>query len=102
MDLRNTLSHVGQAAGQLFTATEELNILMRDNNADLRVQNSEIEMSAAAVTEMSQAVQEVTRNAVSTSEESKASARAAQEGQGARTTRHPGHRSGIVAKEAPS
>ncbi|ATV18602.1 methyl-accepting chemotaxis protein [Pseudomonas syringae] len=81
-NLRNTLSHVGQAAGQLFTATEELNILMRDNNADLRVQNSEIEMSAAAVTEMSQAVQEVTRNAVSTSEESKASARAAQEGQG--------------------
>ncbi|KPY10969.1 methyl-accepting chemotaxis protein [Pseudomonas syringae group genomosp. 3] len=81
-NLRNTLSHVGQAAGQVFTATEELNILMRDNNADLRVQNSEIEMSAAAVTEMSQAVQEVTRNAVSTSEESKASARAAQEGQG--------------------
>ncbi|WP_440808624.1 methyl-accepting chemotaxis protein [Pseudomonas syringae] len=81
-NLRNTLSHVGQAAGQVFTATEELNILMRDNNADLRVQNSEIEMSAAAVTEMSQAVQEVTRNALSTSEESKASARAAQEGQG--------------------
>ncbi|KPY84746.1 Methyl-accepting chemotaxis protein [Pseudomonas syringae pv. spinaceae] len=81
-NLRNTLSHVGLAAGQVFTATEELNILMRDNNADLRVQNSEIEMSAAAVTEMSQAVQEVTRNAVSTSEESKASARAAQEGQG--------------------
>ncbi|WP_162873870.1 HAMP domain-containing protein, partial [Pseudomonas viridiflava] len=67
-NLRNTLSHVGQAAGQVFTATEELNILMRDNNAGLRVQNSEIEMSAAAVTEMSQAVQVVTRNAVSTSE----------------------------------
>ncbi|MCI3946137.1 methyl-accepting chemotaxis protein [Pseudomonas syringae] len=81
-NLRHTLSHVGQVAGQLFAATEELNILMRDNNADLRVQNSEIEMSAAAVTEMSQAVQEVTRNAVSTSEESRASARAAREGQG--------------------
>lgn len=81
-NLRHTLSHVGQVARQLFAATEELNILMRDNNADLRVQNSEIEMSAAAVTEMRQAVQEVTRNAVSTSEESRASARAAREGQG--------------------
>ncbi|KAA8697395.1 Methyl-accepting chemotaxis protein [Pseudomonas caricapapayae] len=81
-NLRGTLSHVGQVAGQLFTATEELNILMRDNNADLRVQSSEIDMSAAAVTEMSQAVQEVTRNAVSTSEESRVSAHAARQGQG--------------------
>ncbi|MCF5699280.1 HAMP domain-containing protein [Pseudomonas syringae] len=80
-NLRNTLSHVGQAAGQLFTATEEMNALMRDSNADLQVQNGEIELSATAVNEMSQAVQEVTRNAVATSEDARASAQAAREGQ---------------------
>ncbi|SET65206.1 methyl-accepting chemotaxis protein [Pseudomonas sp. NFR09] len=80
-NLRNTLGHVGDAASQLSSATEELGRLMQRSNADLLVQNSEIEMAATAVTEMSHAVEEVTRNAVSTSLESKSSARSAQDGQ---------------------
>jgi methyl-accepting chemotaxis protein len=79
--LRGTLSHVGDAARQLSTATGEMSELMRSSNADLIMQNNEIEMAATAVTEMSQAVEEVTRNAVSTSEESKASSRSARQGQ---------------------
>nr|WP_268800989.1 methyl-accepting chemotaxis protein [Pseudomonas sp. BSw22131] len=80
-NLRTTLHHVGDAALQLSSATEELNALMVSSNADLQAQNSEIEMAATAVTEMSQAIDEVARNAVSTSEESKTSSRSARQGQ---------------------
>ncbi|BBI42374.1 MCP four helix bundle domain-containing protein [Pseudomonas syringae] len=66
-NLSTTLTHVGDAALQLASATEEMSALMVNSNADLVVQNSEIEMAATAVTEMSQAVDEVARNAVSTS-----------------------------------
>ncbi|AKT30758.1 methyl-accepting chemotaxis protein [Pseudomonas syringae pv. actinidiae] len=80
-NLSTTLTHVGDAALQLASATEEMSALMVNSNADLVVQNSEIEMAATAVTEMSQAVDEVARNAVSTSEESKASSVSARQGQ---------------------
>jgi methyl-accepting chemotaxis protein len=80
-NLRSILGHVDATAGQLATATEEMSALMRSSNSDLLMQNSEIEMAATAVTEMSIAVEEVTRNAVSTSEESKASAQSARIGQ---------------------
>ncbi|WP_371411240.1 MULTISPECIES: methyl-accepting chemotaxis protein [Pseudomonas syringae group] len=80
-NLSTTLTHVGDAALQLASATEEMSALMVNSNADLVVQNSEIEMAATAVTEMSQAVDEVARNAVSTSEESKASSVSACQGQ---------------------
>ncbi|MDU8630315.1 methyl-accepting chemotaxis protein [Pseudomonas syringae group sp. 243L2] len=80
-NLSQTLSQVGDAAHQLASATEQMSVLMVNSNADLVVQNSEIEMAATAVTEMSQAVDEVARNAVATSEESKASSVSAREGQ---------------------
>ncbi|RMO97970.1 Methyl-accepting chemotaxis protein [Pseudomonas syringae pv. philadelphi] len=79
--LSKTLTQVGDAAHQLASATEEMSALMVNSNADLVVQNSEIEMAATAVTEMSQAVDEVARNAVTTSEESKASSLSARKGQ---------------------
>nr|WP_122664491.1 methyl-accepting chemotaxis protein [Pseudomonas viridiflava] len=79
--LQATLSQVGGASDQLGSAAEEMDALMRDSNADLNVQNGEIEMAATAVTEMSHAVEEVARNAVATSEESRSSTRAAREGQ---------------------
>ncbi|MCD5994228.1 methyl-accepting chemotaxis protein [Pseudomonas sp. CDFA 602] len=80
-NLSVTLAQVGDAAHQLASATEEMSALMVDSNADLVVQNSEIEMAATAVTEMSQAVDEVARNAVATSQESKASSASALHGQ---------------------
>ncbi len=79
--LQATLSQVGGASDQLGSAAEEMDALMRDSNADLNVQNGEIEMAATAVTEMSHAVEEVARNAVATSEESRSSTRAAHKGQ---------------------
>ncbi|WP_415639581.1 methyl-accepting chemotaxis protein [Pseudomonas floridensis] len=79
--LSKTLTHLGDAAHQLASATEEMNALIVDSNTDLVAQNSEIEMAATAVNEMSQAVDEVARNAVATSQESKASALSARQGQ---------------------
>lgn len=78
--LSTTLGEVDAAANQLSVATEEMSALMASNNRDLVTQNSEIEMAATAVTEMSHAVDEVAGNAVSTSEESKRSAQSANEG----------------------
>ncbi|MFJ3486300.1 methyl-accepting chemotaxis protein [Pseudomonas sp. NPDC090202] len=80
-NLSNTLSGVYHAAGQLSAAAEELSALVNSSNSDLQAQNSEIEQTATAVTEMSQAVDEVARNALNTSDESRASLQLAQNGQ---------------------
>ncbi|KWS75369.1 methyl-accepting chemotaxis protein [Pseudomonas amygdali] len=79
-NLSTTLGQVDDAANQLSVATEEMSALMASSNRDLVTQNSEIEMAATAVTEMSHAVDEVAGNAVSTSEESKRSSQSANEG----------------------
>jgi methyl-accepting chemotaxis protein len=79
--LSQTLTGVHQAAGQLSSAAEELSMLVSNSNEDLQVQNSELEQAATAITEMSQAVDEVARNASSTCDESRASLNLAREGQ---------------------
>jgi methyl-accepting chemotaxis protein len=80
-NLGRTLVGVYEAAGQLSSAAEELSTLVTNSNNDLQAQNSELEQAATAITEMSQAVDEVARNAVSTSEESRVSMRLARDGQ---------------------
>jgi len=80
-NLHTMLHQIGAASTQLGSAAEELNALMRDSQADLSSQNVEIEMAVTAVTEMTQAVEEVARNAVSTSEASRSSNSAARLGQ---------------------
>ena len=80
-NLSHTLAGVHQAAGQLSSAAEELSVLVSSSNDDLQMQNSELEQAATAITEMSQAVDEVARNASSTSDESRASLHLARDGQ---------------------
>jgi methyl-accepting chemotaxis protein len=80
-NLRDTLSHLGHAATQLSSAAEEMTALMHESTTGLQQQNSEIEMAATAVTEMSQAVDEVAGNATSTSAESRQAADIARDGQ---------------------
>ncbi|XKV49664.1 methyl-accepting chemotaxis protein [Pseudomonas sp. nanlin1] len=80
-NLRNTLQQVAGASSQLSTASSQMTSQMRQSASDLHQQHQEIEMAAAAVTEMSQAVEEVASNAVATSTESKASAKSTQDGQ---------------------
>ncbi|WP_338497688.1 methyl-accepting chemotaxis protein [Pseudomonas sp. WP18] len=80
-NLSDTLIDVYQAAGQLSNAAEELSVLVGSSNNDLQAQNSELEQAATAITEMSQAVDEVAHNAISTSDESRASLHLARDGQ---------------------
>uniref|UniRef100_UPI00131DAD48 HAMP domain-containing methyl-accepting chemotaxis protein n=2 Tax=unclassified Pseudomonas TaxID=196821 RepID=UPI00131DAD48 len=55
-NLRDTLRHLGHSATQLASAAEEMTAVMQESAHGLQQQNSEIEMAATAVTEMSQAV----------------------------------------------
>ena len=70
-NLRDTLQSISGSAAQLATAADELNAVTLDSTQSLQQQNNEIEQAATAVNEMTSAVEEVARNAVSTSEASK-------------------------------
>lgn len=80
-NLRETLTHLGHSSTQLAASAEEMSAVMHESALGLQQQNTEIEMAATAVTEMSQAVEEVASNATSTSTESRKAAETAREGQ---------------------
>jgi methyl-accepting chemotaxis protein len=80
-NLRTTLRLISDSATQLSSAATELNGVTEDSHRGLHQQNAEIEQAATAVTEMSSAVDEVARNAVSTSQASSDSNSAAKDGQ---------------------
>jgi methyl-accepting chemotaxis protein len=72
-NLRSTISHISDSAGQLASASEQMSAVMGDSTRGLQLQSNEIEQAANAITQMSIAVDEVASNAVSTSELSQAS-----------------------------
>jgi methyl-accepting chemotaxis protein len=80
-NLRSAMSHIGSSATQLAAAATELNSITEDSYRGLHQQNAEIDQAATAVNEMTSAVEEVARNAVSTSEASNDSNDSAQAGQ---------------------
>ena len=65
--LRDTVSHIGEASTQLASAAEETNAVTDEASRGLQRQNGEVEQAAAAVNEMTAAVEEVARNAASAS-----------------------------------
>ncbi|RMR56962.1 Methyl-accepting chemotaxis protein [Pseudomonas syringae pv. actinidiae] len=69
--LKNTIGQISSAADQLASAAEELNAVTEEGSRGLTRQNDEIQLAATAVTEMTAAVEEVARNAMSTSDASK-------------------------------
>ncbi|CRM11488.1 hypothetical protein [Pseudomonas sp. 28 E 9] len=69
--LRDTLMRISGSATQLASAAEELNAVTDESARGFAQQDNEIEQAATAVNEMTSAVEEVARNAVSTSEASK-------------------------------
>ncbi|KPA93009.1 methyl-accepting chemotaxis protein [Pseudomonas asplenii] len=79
--LRNTLQGISGSSVQLATAADELNAVTLGSTRDLQQQNNEIEQAATAVNEMTAAVEEVARNAVSTSEATRESSESARLGQ---------------------
>jgi methyl-accepting chemotaxis protein len=80
-NLRDTLQSISGSAAQLATAADELNAVTLDSTQSLQQQNNEIEQAATAVTEMTTAVEEVARNAVSTSDATRQSSESASLGQ---------------------
>jgi len=78
--LKATIHQIADASNQLASAAEELNAVTEDGSRGLLRQNDEIQQAATAVTEMTSAVEEVARNAISTSEASKTASSQATEG----------------------
>jgi methyl-accepting chemotaxis protein len=65
---RQTIEQISQYAHQLASSAEQLRQVTVESNHGLHQQHNELEQAATAVTEMTAAVEEVARNAVSTSE----------------------------------
>lgn len=80
-NLRETLQGISGSATQLASAADELNAVTLDSTQGLQQQNNEIEQAATAVNEMTTAVEEVARNAVSTSDATRQSSDSALLGQ---------------------
>ncbi|TMU78517.1 methyl-accepting chemotaxis protein [Pseudomonas fluorescens] len=80
-NLREMLQGISGSATQLATAADELNAVTLDSTQGLQQQNNEIEQAATAVNQMTAAVEEVARNAVSTSDATRQSSESAHLGQ---------------------
>lgn len=78
--LREAISLIGESATHLSATAEEMHAVTEDASHGLQRQNSEIEMAATAVTEMSAAVDEVASNAAAASEATGQSSAAAVDG----------------------
>ena len=79
-NLRDAIVYIGNSSSQLASAAEELNVVTEDSSKALQLQNDEIQQAAAAITEISAAVDEVASTALQTSDASADSARLAAEG----------------------
>ncbi|KPW28836.1 methyl-accepting chemotaxis protein [Pseudomonas coronafaciens] len=80
--LKRTIQEISSASDQLASAAEELGAVTEESTRGLTRQNDEIQQAATAVNEMTAAVEEVARNAVSTSDVSKTLASDAVDGRG--------------------
>ncbi|WP_438810548.1 methyl-accepting chemotaxis protein [Pseudomonas syringae] len=80
-NLKGTVQHIADASNQLASAAEELTAVTEDSTRGLVRQNDEIQQAATAVNEMTAAVEEVARNAASTSQISSQTAEDALKGQ---------------------
>ena len=80
--LKSTIQQIASASDQLASAAEELSAVTDESTRGLTRQNDEIQQAATAVNEMTAAVEEVARNAVSTSEASKTATDDAIDGRG--------------------
>ncbi|MBM6551088.1 methyl-accepting chemotaxis protein [Marinomonas ostreistagni] len=79
--LRQTINEIQSSASQLAATSEELSIVTEQSTKAIYDQNVELEQAVSSVTELSSAVDEVARNAVSTSEESQSANKRSELGQ---------------------
>jgi methyl-accepting chemotaxis protein len=79
--LRETLQRISDASTQLAAAANQMKQSTHQDSGRLQQQHNEIEQAATAVNEMTVAVEEVARNAVSTSDSTRQSTQQASQGQ---------------------
>ncbi|SDO99615.1 methyl-accepting chemotaxis protein [Pseudomonas arsenicoxydans] len=79
-NLKSTIQHISDSSGQLASAAEEMSSITKESNEGIQRQTMETEQAATAVNEMTAAVEEVARNAVSASQSTQASEYSAQTG----------------------
>jgi len=70
---KQEVQQIGRCAGQLAESAVELSAITKEGNQSLQQQYQELELAATAVNEMTAAVADVARNAVSTSKASEQS-----------------------------
>ena len=75
--LKSTIRHISDSSTQLASAAEEMSAITRESNAGIQQQSMETDQAATAVNQMTAAVEEVARNAVSASQSTQASERSA-------------------------
>ncbi|WP_375139223.1 methyl-accepting chemotaxis protein [Pseudomonas japonica] len=80
VNLRRTLTELGDSSNQLASTSEEMAAVTDDALRGIQRQNDEIAQSATAMNQMSAAVDEVANNAVLASEAARASSTAAEHG----------------------
>ncbi|AKK00916.1 methyl-accepting chemotaxis protein [Pseudomonas sp. WP18] len=80
-NLIRTLGQISSSSRQLTLSTAQLNTVTQMSGKDIHQQHGEIEQAATAVNEMTAAIEEVARNALSTSQLSVASRDTALRGQ---------------------
>ncbi len=78
--LNAMVRHIAMSVDQVASSSEELSAVSSQTSSNLQLQGLEIEQAATAVNQMTAAVDEVARNAVSTSEASRQSEQTAQRG----------------------
>ncbi|GFM77707.1 methyl-accepting chemotaxis protein [Pseudomonas cichorii] len=79
--LKSTIQHISDSSGLLASAAEEMSSITQESTHGIQRQSMETEQAATAVNEMTAAIEEVARNAVSASESTQASERSAKTGQ---------------------
>lgn len=75
--LKNTIEHIADSSRQLASAAEQMSAITHESTAGIQRQSVETDQAATAVNQMTAAVEEVARNAVSASESTQASERSA-------------------------
>lgn len=81
-NLKSTITSIGNTASQLAAAAEEVSSVISDMSGGLTRQNADIELAFSSVQKLSMAVDEVAKNAVSTSELSQTSESGSRDGKG--------------------
>ncbi|MGJ7513055.1 methyl-accepting chemotaxis protein [Pseudomonas baetica] len=79
-NLKGTINHISESASLLASAAEEMSAITYESKAGIQRQNLETEQAATAVNEMTAAVEDVARNAVSASQSTQQSSTAAHTG----------------------